>query len=164
MVPTLSPGDRVLALRPSVDRDVRPGDLVIADVRGSFLPGAPDTGRLAGVRPAFGAEASSVDALVVKRVVAVAGDRVTCCTSKGSILVNDQPLDEPYLNGAPAGEQAFDIRVEPGRLWLMGDNRASSADSRDNLGSPGGGGVASAAVLGRVVGVVSLPGASGSTK
>ncbi len=70
----------------------------------------------------------------IKRVIGVGGDRVRCC-SNGRLVVNGQPLVEPYLDvdggvGGPSSPDSFDVVVPEGRLWLMGDNRMHSGDSR----------------------------------
>ncbi|AJT41215.1 signal peptidase I [Psychromicrobium lacuslunae] len=80
---------------------------------------------------------------LVKRVIGMAGDHVICCDAQGRITVNGQPLDEPYL--FPGSENAaglnatFDVVVPAGKIWVMGDNRNNSADSRfhQNLASQG---------------------------
>ncbi|WP_240506578.1 signal peptidase I [Thermoactinospora rubra] len=75
----------------------------------------------------------------IKRVIGVGGDKVKCCDSKRRITVNGVPLDEDYLHpdDYPSGEE-FSVTVPPGKLWLMGDHRSASADSRANYELPGG--------------------------
>jgi signal peptidase I len=76
----------------------------------------------------------------IKRVIGVGGDHVVCCDAQGRITVNDKALDESsYLfrdtdgtQDAPS-EDKFDVAVPAGRLWVMGDHRSHSGDSRDQL-------------------------------
>lgn len=136
MVPTLDAGERVLVSLLGRD-DVRRGDLVVAEVSSTW--GAHDPG--AGT--------------VLKRVVGLPGERVACCDDSGRLTVDGRPLDEPYL--ADGAGDPFDVVVPDGRLWLLGDDRVSSRDSRHHLGSPGGGSVATSAVVGRVIAVVWPP-------
>jgi signal peptidase I len=93
---------------------------------------------------------------LVKRVIGVGGDRVKCCDDKGRLLVNGVPLDEgEYLaHGQRPSTIDFDIEVEEGYLWVQGDNRSNSADSRVHLGDPGGGQVPVEDVVGKVFAVV----------
>jgi len=93
---------------------------------------------------------------LVKRVIGVGGDEVKCCDSQGRMSVNGVPLDErSYL---AAGEKPsmidFDVKVQKGYVWVQGDNRSSSADSRVHLGDPGGGQVPTDDLVGKVFAVV----------
>jgi signal peptidase I len=88
---------------------------------------------------------------LVKRVIGIGGDRVKCCDSKGRVTVNGKALDEPYLpKGTLPSDQPFDVRVPQGHLWVMGDNRNDSYDSRGHMGDPGGGYVPDDLVVGKV--------------
>jgi signal peptidase I len=93
----------------------------------------------------------------IKRVVGVGGDHVVCCDAQGHITVNNVPLVEPYLYpGAKPSDGPFDVTVPKGRLWVMGDNRAGSADSRSHL-SDHDGTVPASDVIGRAFVVVWPP-------
>jgi len=157
MEPTLAIGDRVLVSRLAYRvGEVQRGDVIVFDGRGSFTAADPvAAGGLA--RAAFsigsflGVSPSERD--YVKRVVGLPGDRVTCCDTGGRLTVNRAPLSEPYvMAGDAASDVPFDVIVPPGRLWVMGDHRSDSADSRAHLGDPGGGTVPLERVVGEVVG------------
>jgi signal peptidase I len=89
---------------------------------------------------------------LVKRVIGIGGDRVKCCDPQGRITVNGKALDESsYLpKGTLPSDEPFDVRVPEGHLWVLGDNRGDSADSRAHMGQPGGGYVADDLVVGKV--------------
>ncbi len=156
MEPTLQVGDRILVnkLAYRFGAEPRRGDVVVFDGTGSFVReetgGAPVTGLLHDAAAALGlAEPDETD--FVKRVVGVGGDRVVCCDKDGRLGVNGVPVRETaYLRfGDQPSAVPFDIVVPPGRLWVMGDHRSQSSDSRDHLGSPGGGMVPVEKVIGR---------------
>lgn len=158
MQPLLDPGDRIGVVRAGVDpAPIRRGDVVVFDGRGSFAPLTSGRG-WAGDLVQGAAEWLGIvptETVYVKRVVGVGGDHVRCCTASGKIEVNGQPLDEPYLfPGDAPSEQRFDVVVPAGRLWLLGDHRSASADSRALLGAPGGGLVRADKVIGRPVAIL----------
>ncbi|MGW4562600.1 signal peptidase I [Streptomyces sp. NPDC004561] len=131
MTPTIDVGDRVMAQR--VDgADVRRGDVVV-----------------------FRDQSWVTNANVVKRVVAVGGDTVSCCTD-GKLTVNGKQIEEPYLpKGSLAEIQNFPtVTVPKGRLFLLGDERRGSLDSTAHLTDAAKGTVSRDAVSARVDAVV----------
>ncbi|WP_328319881.1 signal peptidase I [Streptomyces sp. NBC_00388] len=155
MEPTLQVGDRVLVdkLAYRFGDLPRRGDVVVFDGTGSFVQEAPAqnpvTRVVRGAAAALGLVAPA-GADYVKRVVGVGGDHVVCCDRRGRIQVNGRPVDEGYLYpGNPPSQVPFDIVVPAGTLWVMGDHRSRSSDSRDHLGDPGGGMVPVEQVIGR---------------
>ncbi|WP_328438376.1 signal peptidase I [Streptomyces sp. NBC_00457] len=95
---------------------------------------------------------------LIKRVVGVGGDRVKCCDTQGRVTVNGVPLEEGdylYPGNAPS-QTRFDITVPQGRLWVMGDHRSNSADSRSHQDQEYGGTVSEEEVVGRAM-VIAWP-------
>ncbi|MEU2715096.1 signal peptidase I [Streptomyces sp. NPDC007205] len=90
---------------------------------------------------------------LIKRVIGVGGDHVKCCDAQGRVTVNGVPLTEgDYLYpGTSPAATPFDITVPKGRLWVMGDHREDSADSRAHQNTPYGGTVSEDSVVGRAV-------------
>ncbi|MET8829117.1 signal peptidase I [Streptomyces sp. NPDC004610] len=95
---------------------------------------------------------------LIKRVVGVGGDQVRCCDAQGRVTVNGLPLTEgDYLfPGNAPSETQFDITVPEGRLWVMGDHRSNSADSRAHQDTDYGGTVSEDEVVGRAM-VIAWP-------
>ena len=152
---TLLPGDRILVSKIVYDfRSIQRGDVVVFSGAGSWDPPAQSPSNpllrlwddAAGL---VGIAAPGTD--YVKRVIGVPGDHVVCCDLKGRVTVNGVPLSESsyiYPGDIPS-EMKFNIVVPPGRLWVMGDNRADSDDSRYRQSFPGGGTIPESAVVGR---------------
>ncbi|MCB5272888.1 Signal peptidase I [Arthrobacter sp. SO5] len=158
MEPLFRDGDRILVSRTDFQAEpVRRGDVVVFDGRGSFAPlnsgNGPVLEALGGLGHWLGL--SGGENTYVKRVVGLPGDRVVCCDEGGQLTVNGKPLHEPYVyDGDAPSDQKFSVTVPAGRLWLMGDHRSMSADSRSLLGAPGGGMVPLDRVIGRPVRII----------
>ncbi|WP_194410773.1 signal peptidase I [Microbacterium cremeum] len=130
----------------SMTPTLRSGDLVVFD---RWTPPARGDIVLLSDRQGWSGE---VGALLVKRVVGIAGDVVVCCeTGSGRLVVNGEAVDEEYAAGSrPGGDIPFRVTVPRGAVWVMGDNRAASADSRASVSSPDHGAVTSEQLRGTV--------------
>ncbi|MBM7772847.1 signal peptidase I [Actinokineospora baliensis] len=153
-------GDRILVDRVVYYfRDPEPGDVVVFERPDTWDADGPvtrsDNAAVAWLQDfgsQFGlAEPSNED--VVKRVIAVAGQTVECCDAEQRVLVDGKPLDEPYINrtfGPNEDQLKFaKITLPPGMLWVMGDNRNFSADSRIQGGGKANGFVPVDNVIGK---------------
>jgi signal peptidase I len=158
MRPLLTNDDRILVQKVSYwgDGQVERGDVVVfADPGDRWLgPAIGEPTAVQSVLARIGLYPTGGH--LVKRVIGVGGDRVRCCDQRGRVRVNGVPLDEEdYLEGdAKPSERRFDVEVPEGRIWVMGDNRPDSEDSRFHQDLPGGGTVPESAVVGKVWGVV----------
>jgi signal peptidase I len=164
---TLKVGDRVLVNKIVYHtRSIKRGDVVVFNGLDSWdpevqysAPKNPVSRALHGIGSAFGVVPGEKD--YIKRVIGVPGDHVACCDTAGRVTVNGHPLDEAsYLYTDVNGEQnrpsdvRFKITVPPGHLWVMGDHREVSYDSRGHLGDPGGGSIPENRVIGRAFVIV----------
>lgn len=159
MQPLLEPGDRVAVSRTDYRSGaIQRGDVVVFDGRGSLAPlHNGDSAPVAAAKSlARWVGLAGSDTVYVKRVIGVPGDRVSCCTADDPRLtVNGTPVDESYVYpGDAPSERPFDVVVPDGRLWLMGDHRSESADSRSLLGAPGGGLISEERVIGRATAIL----------
>jgi len=160
---TLEVGDRVLINKLVYDfRGIHRGDIIVFDGNGSwdFNPPADTNIFSRFVNDLEGIVGISHDSSIyIKRVIGLPGDHVVCCNARGQITVNGVALSEQsylYPGNAPS-VQRFNITVPPGRLWVMGDHRAVSYDSRGHMGDPGGGTIPESAVLGRAFVIIWPP-------
>lgn len=156
MEQTLQVNDRILVNQLVPDMvGVQRGDIVVFKDPGGWLhpsSALPPKG-FEKVLQAVGLAADTSDEYVVKRVIGVGGDRVSCCDAEGRVMVNGVSLDEPYAV-IPEGETRasaidFDVEVPEGSVWVMGDNRYQSKDSRYNQDQPGKGFVPEEEIVGR---------------
>ena len=92
---------------------------------------------------------------LIKRVIGVGGDNVTCCDANNKLQVNGISVDEPYIvSGDKPSETKFNVDIPEGFIWVMGDHRAASADSRYQPDSANNGMVPLSKVVGRAVFIV----------
>ncbi|MFE0644688.1 signal peptidase I [Streptomyces sp. NPDC058877] len=167
MEQTIRIDDRVLVdkLTPWFGSRPQRGDVVVFKDPGNWLqhdvePPADDPIGIKQAKQALtfiGLLPSADDRDLIKRVVAVGGDTVRCCGEDGRISVNGVPLDEPYLYpGNPPSTIPFEVEVPQGRIFVLGDHRSDSADSRFHLDEEEHGTVSEEQVVGRAV-VIAWP-------
>jgi len=154
---TLGIGDRVLVNKVVYDvRSIHRGDIVVFSGDGSWNPGTPPASSNFIAR--FGESVASMFGFArdqndyIKRVIGIPGDHVACCDAEGRVTVNGIPLNEKsYLfPGNSPSESRFSVTVPANGLWVMGDHRDVSWDSRGHRdGYPGGGSIPESAVVGR---------------
>jgi signal peptidase I len=158
---TLQIQDRVAVNKvPFISSSINRGDVVVFRDPDNWLPEpyAADENKIvaklkeglviAGVLP------NPAKQFLVKRVIGVAGDNVICC-SNGKLTINGKETSEPYIfAGNKASELDFNITVPEGKIWVMGDHRNSSADSRYHQDDVNNGFVPVDKVTGRVYAII----------
>jgi signal peptidase I len=155
---TLQVKDRVIVnkLGPRLGRDIQRGQIVVFKDPGGWLgdvpvqkPKNPIVRHIKAGMVFVGLLPSDGEKDLIKRVIGVPGDRVSC-DARQRVTVNGVALDEPYVfpNNPPCTTPTFNVTVPEGRLWVMGDHRSGSADSRAHMGDPGQGTVPMENVIG----------------
>ena len=156
MEPGLIKNDRILVQKVSYwfGNEPQRGDVVVFEDPGGWLGPPPPLNPVQKGLSAVGLYPTGGH--LVKRVVGVGGDQVECCDSEGRVSVNGTPLQESaYLKkGGDPSDRDFSVTVPKGRLWVMGDNRPNSEDSRFHRADDGNGSIPESAVVGKVWAVV----------
>ncbi|MFE1549355.1 signal peptidase I [Streptomyces sp. NPDC058718] len=162
MMNTLQRGDRVLVdkLTPWFGSEPERGEVVVFHDPGGWLEGqkTPEPNVVQKFLSFIGLMPSAEEKDLIKRVIAVGGDTVSC-KEGGKVVLNGVALDETsylYPGSVPCQDSFGPIKVPEGRIWVMGDNRQNSLDSRFHQQLPGGGTVANDQVVGRAV-VIAWP-------
>ena len=165
---TLQIGDRVLVdkLTPHFGDKPSRGEVVVFHDPGNWLSDEPSTPQssnsvIRGIQDVLswiGLMPSANEKDLIKRVIAVGGDTISC-SGTGPVYVNGKALSEPYIypGATPCGDKNIPtFKVPEGYIWVMGDHRNDSLDSRYHMDEPGGGAVPDSDVVGRAI-VVAWP-------
>nr|WP_269329650.1 signal peptidase I [Kineosporia babensis] len=131
---TLLTGDRVLVSKLTPGPfDLKRGDIVVFKDPGGWLGDSTvaEAGAVHKVLSFVGLVPSNSDDHLIKRVIGMPGDVVACCDEQGRITVNGVAIDEPYLYpGDSPSDKTFSVTVAAGHIWVLGDHRSVSQDSR----------------------------------
>ena len=159
---TLQINDRVAVNKvPFIGKSIKRGDVVVFRDPDNWLP-EPYVGDqnkfIAKIKDAFvavGVLPNPAKQYLVKRVIGVAGDKVECCSKDKKLMINGVEIDEPYVfAGNTASDTNFNVTVPAGKIWVMGDHRGASADSRFHQDDINNGMVPNSKITGKVVGII----------
>jgi len=159
---TLQVKDRVAVNKvPFLSREIHRGDVVVFHDPANWLPtwnnqeGNKYVYKAREILVAVGILPNPAKQFLVKRVIGVGGDNVQCCSAKGKLLVNGKETNEPYIfAGNEPSDMKFNVTVPKGKVWVMGDHRGASADSRYHQDDINKGFVPEPEIVGRVVAVI----------
>ena len=159
---TLQINDRVAVNKvPFIGKSIKRGDVVVFRDPDNWLP-EPYVGDqnkfIAKIKDGFvavGVLPNPAKQYLVKRVIGVAGDKVECCSKDKKLMINGVEIDEPYIfAGNTASDTNFNVTVPAGKIWVMGDHRGASADSRFHQDDINNGMVPNSKITGKVVGII----------
>jgi len=159
---TLQVEDRVAVNKiPFISQSIDRGDVVVFRDPNNWLPEMLDYGtnkyvaQAKSALVAVGVLPNPAKQYLVKRVIGVEGDRIVCCSKDSKLTINGVEVTEPYIfAGNKPSELEFDVTVPKGKLWVMGDHRGASADSRYHQEDINKGFIPVSKVTGRVVAVI----------
>ena len=159
---TLQIQDRVAVNKlPFISRNISRGDVVVFRDPASWLPVAWDGSSNKFIAKAkeglvaVGILPNPAKQYLVKRVIGVGGDHIKCCSKDGKLTINNSAVTEPYIfKGNVPSDMKFDVTVPKGKIWVMGDHRGASADSRYHQDDINKGMVPLTRVTGRVFAVI----------
>ena len=159
---TLQVGDRIAVNKfGALFSDIKRGEVVVFADPDNWLGAAPGdankglAGQVKNVLITVGVVPDPAKQFLIKRVIGVGGDTVICCDTAGKLQVNGKSVNEPYIysNNTPS-DSKFNITVPTGYIWVMGDHRAASADSRFHTDDVNKGMVPLTKVVGRATFIV----------
>jgi len=159
---TLQIEDRVAVNKiPFLSKSINRGDIVVFRDPDNWLPEIIDystnqyVAKAKSALVAVGILPNPTKQYLVKRVIGVAGDEIVCCSKNGQLTINGVEVTVPYIfAGNKPSETSFNVKVPEGKLWLMGDHRGASSDSRYHQEDINKGFVPVSKVTGRVVAVI----------